>query len=45
MLTIIKVFSVLFLLEGIENILVIFKINQQAFLPFECSGILSSYPN
>ena len=41
MLTIIKVLIILFLLEGIENILVIFKINQHALLSFECPGIFS----
>ena len=42
MLTIIKVFIILFLLEVIEKIL---KINQQALLSVECLGIFSSCPD
>ena len=42
MLTIIKVFIILFLLEVIGKIL---KINQQALLSVECLGIFSSCPD
>ena len=45
MLTIIKVFIILFLSVGIENILAIFKINQEVHLSIECPGIFSSWPN
>ena len=44
-LTIAKVFIILFLLKGIGNILTIFKINKQALLSVECSGIFSSWSN
>ena len=39
MLTIIKVFIILFLLVRIENTLEMFKRNQQALLSVECPGI------
>ena len=45
MLTIIKVFNILFLLEGIGNILAIFKISKQALLSIECPGIFFACPN
>ena len=45
MLTIIKVFIILFLFVGIENILAIFKINKEVHLSIECPGIFSSWPN
>ena len=45
MLTIIKVFIILFLIMGIGNILAVFKINQSALLSNECPGIFSSWPN
>ena len=40
-LTIIKVFIILFLLVRIGNILATFKINQLALLSIECPGIFS----
>ena len=42
---IIKVFIILFLLEGIGNILAISKINQQTLLSIESPGIFFSCPN
>ena len=39
MLTIIKVFIILFLLKGIGNILAISEINRQALLSIGCPGI------
>ena len=45
MLFIIKVFIILFLLKGIENILVIFKINLKSLLSVECPSVFSSCPN
>ena len=45
MLTIMKVFIILFLLEGIGNILEIFKITQSALLSMGCPGIFPFGPN
>ena len=45
MLTIMKVFIILFLLEGIGNILEVFKITQSALLSIECPGIFPFGPN
>ena len=45
MLTNIKVFIILFLLEGIGNILEISKVNQLALLSIECPDTFSSGPN
>ena len=45
MLTITKVFIILFLLVRVGNILAIFKINQYALLSVECLGICPSWPN
>ena len=41
MLTIIKMFVILFLVVGIGNNMAIFKINQEALLSIECPGIFS----
>ena len=45
MLTIIKVFTILFLLVIIGYILGIFKITQLTLLSIECPGIFSFWPN
>ena len=45
MLTIAKVFIILFLFVRIGNILATFKINQYALFSIECPGIFSPWPN